>query len=235
MNSKKNIILLVLMVIILGVYFYKIGRDNSSTNLSNEKNNDQASTTVVDLGNGLVAVGKGDFKVEKISEGNLVKEEIVVPKPIPNLNRQVIFSSDISSDTKSIIQNKINEIVSSLNKNPADLPSWIDLGLYHKMAGDYSGAIIYFNYAGKLSPINFVSFSNLGDLYGFYLKDVAQSEINYNIAIKNGPKQEYLYYQLASVYRDVSMDKDKAKETIERGLKVLPDSNYLKGFLETLK
>lgn len=235
--KNKNIIIVCVIVLLLGFYFYSLGRNKDSLNLENTATTTgyNASTTVVDLGNGLVAVGKGDFKVEKINGGELINSNDSLPKPIPDLNRKTIFSKDINVETKNAIETKIKEVIDLLNKDKSNLQAWVDLSLYHKMAGDYNGAIIYLNYAGKLYPTNFISFGNLGDIYGFYIKDVGLSEMNYNIAIKNGPKQEYLYYQLASVFRDVSNDKDKARETIERGLKVLPESKFLKEFLDTIK
>lgn len=209
------------------VVLKRLSLTTTTTNISSNATN----TKIVDLGNGIVAVGKGDFKIEQIKDESTIN----IPKPIPDLTRKVVFSSGLNEEVKSMISSKIEEMIDMLKKNPASLGAWIDLGLYHKMAGDLNGAVIYFEYAGKLSPSSFVPFSNLADIYGYYLKDNTKAESNFNLAISKAPDQSFMYFKFAEFYRDVLNDKQKALEVVERGLKAIPNNKELLALKESLK
>jgi tetratricopeptide (TPR) repeat protein len=133
-----------------------------------------------------------------------------------------------------MVQQKVSALQATLQKNPADFDSWIDLGIYQKMAGDYNATITSWQYAGLLSPTNFVSFGDLGDLYAYFLKDTAQSEKYYAQAIKNGPTQAYLYIQLAQVEHDVEQNSAKALATVNAGLAKIPNDPSLLQYKATL-
>ena len=49
-------------------------------------------------------------------------------------------------------------------------------------------------------PKNSLSFHNLGDLYGFYLKDSSKSELNYLQSIRNDPMNVDAYLNLTDLY-----------------------------------
>jgi tetratricopeptide (TPR) repeat protein len=116
-----------------------------------------------------------------------------------------------------------------LKKNPKDTGSWIELGAYQKMIGDYDGATISWSYVNKIAPTDYVSLGNLGNLFAYYLHDNLQSEKYYKQAIVNGPTQVYLYVQLAEIYRDIWGDKPRAIAILEQGLAKNPgDENLTK-------
>lgn len=121
-----------------------------------------------------------------------------------------------------MVGQKVSALQTALQKNPKDVDSWIGLGIYQKMAGDYNATIASWQYAGKLSPTNFISFGDLGDLSAYFLKDTASAEKYYAQAIKNGPTQAYLYIQLAQVQNDIEHDSAKAMATINAGLAKIP-------------
>ena len=232
--NKKYFSIIFLVLLVLGLSFYiknkrEISNKESEQSI-NLNQNETASTTIVDLGNGIVAVGKGDFKVEKISGGNISND-----LPQIDLERKIIFDSSVDSSVKNIILEKTEELKKNIKNNIDVYNSLLQIGLYNKMAGDYKGAIIYFEYVSKVYSTDYISYGNLGDIYGYYLKDVALSELNYNKAISNSPYQEYLYFQLASMFKDVANDREKALEVIERGLKALPKSKALGDFKNILK
>jgi tetratricopeptide (TPR) repeat protein len=147
------------------------------------------------------------------------------------LGRQVVFSgigASLTPDVKTMVQQKISALQAALQKNPADFDSWINLGIYQKMAGDYTATVISWQYAGKLSPTNFISFGDLGDLSAYFLKDTVAAEKYYAQAIKNGPTQAYLYVQLAHVENEIEHDTAKALATVNAGLAKIPsDPNLL--------
>lgn len=235
MNADRKyiyIIGVIFLAILVGYLVFRTSEKNKNQGIYTATTTERtSSTTIVDLAGGVKAVGTGDFKVEKlppVTSGTY-------PKPIPNLKRSVVFGENVNEETKAFVLSKVEEIVDMLEKNPESFPLWIEIGMYHKMAEDFVGASIYWEYASKIFPDNFVSFGNLGNLYAYYIKDISKAEIYYNLAISKAPSQVYLYFQLAEVYRDILKDNSKALDTVERGLKVMPGNIELEAFKNTLK
>lgn len=224
MNKKKiGIGLLVLVVIVVAYSMFDKKSNTTEMPLT--------TSTTTPLGIGVTTSGDGQYVIEQVP---LDEGRTPLP-PAPNIDRATVFSATISADVKKVLEEKIAELKSVLKKDPTLFASWIELGTYHKIAGDFEGAKIYWQYAGVLGPNNFVSFANLGDLYAYYLKDVAMAERMYLKAIENAPRQTSLYISLATVYKDVSKDMDKAKKIIERGLSVAPQDKSLLEFQKTLQ
>ena len=229
-KTHKIIISIVVLAILLSIYitFDKKYRKQGESNT--DKN---ASTTVTDISGGkLVTSGIGDYTIEQVP---LTEGEI--PKPIPNLNRAVTPYAGvaISSENLAFVQKEVLALQTILKKDPSDLPSWINLGLYQKAGGDYEGAIISWKYASRLAPTDFVSMSNLGNLYAYFLKDNGQAEMYYLEALKRDPKQEYLYFQVVEVYRDIFKDISKVMAIVNQGLQKLPNNPNLLQLKESLK
>ena len=128
---------------------------------------------------------------------------------------------------KSLITDKIRSLQARLKKDPRDFLAWLDLGIYQKMATDYEGAVISWQYASRLDPTSYIPLGNLGDLYAYFLKDKTKALEYYKKAISNGSTQSYLYVQLALVYKDVFKDMDKALAIIDQGLSKLPNNPSL--------
>jgi len=230
MNSqKRNILVIVAVVLLLVGLYFTFDKSKKDTALveTDTATSETSTTTEVNLGDGLVATVPKDFVFEPVA--------IPTQSTAPSLNRAVIFASSIEPVVKTAIQTKVTEIQAELKKNPAKIEYWIDLGTYHKVAGDFSGAKIYWDYAGKISPTNFISFGNLGNMYAYQLKDMVQAEKYYNQAIKNDPTQIYLYFQLAEAFRDVAKNTTKARAVIDRGLAANPNNPELTAFKESLK
>lgn len=230
MNPKKRntLVIIALVVLVGGLY---ITFDRSKKEMTPAEDNfvssDTSTTTQVNLGDGVVATVPNDF----------VFEPVPLPSQpyAPSLNRAVIFAPSIEASVKQAVQTKVSEFQAELKKDSTKIEYWIDLGIYHKVAGDFSGAKIYWDYAGKISPTNFISFGNLGNMYAYQLKDMVQAEKYYNQAIKNGPTQIYLYIQLAEAFRDVSKDMTKARAVIDRGLLANPNNAELLVLKDSLK
>lgn len=153
----------------------------------------------------------------------------------PSLDRPVVFleSLNLPDDAKVAIKEKIENLQEELKKDTSVGISWINLGLYQKMAGDYEGASISWKFVSEASN-DFVSTGNLGNLYSYYFKKAVEGEGYYKEAIRRAPKQAYLYIQLAEVYRDVFENVNKAKDIIEEGLEALPGDASLLEFRSTL-
>ena len=118
---------------------------------------------------------------------------------------------------------------------PGHFQSCIYLGINQKAAGDYQGAISSWKYASYIVPDDFISLANVGNLYAYFLKDNAEAEVYYKEAIGKGPLNEYLYTQLAEIYRDIFKDLGKARTIVNQGLSQLPGSQNLLQLKESLK
>lgn len=221
MNRKYIFIWIVLGLLLLG-FIYSLNKEKKDNPVLDVGRNDE---TTIDLGNGIKAVGKGDFKVEEVKQ---TSTNTIDYKKYPNLNVPINFSGDINDETKQLLISKIEETKSKIVTNPSSLSLWLDLGMYFKIAGDFNNAKIYWEHLLKLSPNDVTTLSNLADLYAFYLKDSKIAITYYKKAIENSPKSAELYVKLADVYFTVLSDKENAISVIDQGLKVLPDSQLLK-------
>lgn len=235
MDKKIQTILGVLLVIVIaalvGSYIYKDNKFPLEESIEKSKN-DEVVVSVVETATSTNGVNNDKGYTIKIVPN---KSTNTVDVPVPNLDRSLSFSKDTSDDARKIITEKINKLVKELKKDSSLFSDWIDLGLYRKMAGDYDGASEAWEYAGKISQKNSLSFRNLGDLYGYYLKDSTKAEKNFLKAIENGPSQIEYYFKTVEFYRDVMKDNTKARQVVEQGIKSNPNSKELKSLLTTLK
>ena len=234
--SKKNkiIISIVFAVCIIAGAFFVYKKSQIGKIEKNDNGTPKTSTTTNIGGVEISSEGSGNYKVERVpvNEGRNV-----LPQPVPDLSKSLVFGSNVSlsDEAKKLLSSKVSDLQSQLKKDPTYVTGWIDLGVYRKMAGDYAGALVSWTYATKLAPDDYISYGNIGDLYAYYIKDNAMAEVSYKKAISNAPDQVYLYVQLATIYRDVFGDINKAKEIIDQGLKVSPNSKTLLEFKATVK
>jgi tetratricopeptide (TPR) repeat protein len=235
MNKKTQTILGVLVVVIVagGVGFY-IYKDTSSISNSEETSVQEQVSNVVtkEVGNGTEVVGNGNYSVEIIPiEGT----SSIVDIPVPNLNNPVIFGENTSDEARNIITKKIDKLIKELKEDNNLFQDWMELGLYRKMIGDYEGARDAWEYAGAIRPQNSLSFRNLGDLYGYYLKEPKKAEENFLKAIKNAPSQIEYYFKTTEFYREVMKDTVKARKIVEQGIESNESSEELKLLLASLE
>ena len=235
-KTHKIVVSIIVVVILLGIYI-TVDR-KSREKLDNNSDISQFSTTTDSTASTTVLsnqISGGTYKIEQIPATTGKK---IIPQPIPDLDRQVIKSplaKNISDSDVSSASTKIKEMQTLLKKDPSYFGAWLDLAMQQKAAGDYDGAIISWKYAGILVPTDFISRGNLGNFYAYYLKDNAMAETYYKEAIARGSTQEYLYTQLADVYREVFQDLDKARAIVAEGLTKLPNNPNLLQLQESLK
>ncbi len=178
---------------------------------------------------GITASG-GDFTVERIDE----PDGSSMTRPIPDIKRPVKYSSDLSAGAKRILTDRIADLGARLSGKPSSYADWFDLGLAYKMAGDFIAAKDAWEYAVFLYDQDAVVYANLGDLYGYYLKDTAMAEVNFLKAIELEPMVANWYVKAANFYREVAQNPEKAASVLARGLAELPNDPSLKGALEKL-
>jgi tetratricopeptide (TPR) repeat protein len=116
-----------------------------------------------------------------------------------------------------------------------DVNALIDLGSHKKAEGDYAGAVEAWVKASKLSPTDYVSLANLGNIYAYYIRDNFKAVDYYTQAIAKGKTVVYLYVQFAEVYLEVIQDKAKALDIVNQGLVNIPNDPTLLQFKESLK
>ncbi len=233
-NKRKYIIGWAIVLIAVITFFgWRFIAQKRAIEQATSQNQATTTTTTVSKAGIANVEGTGGYTVEQVPATG----DSGVPQPVPDLNRKVTVYNGavVTVEAKQLATEKILSLQSQLKENPADLKSWINLGIYQKMAGDYQGAVLSWKYASKLSPTDFVSVGDLGNLYAYFLKDNAQAEIYYKLAISNGPTQSYLYIQLAEAYRDVFNDLNKAKAIVEQGLLKIPNDPNLLQFQASLK
>jgi len=165
--------------------------------------------------------------------GGLTYEVVAVPEAVSSEKDQEykdlaneIASQPIKTDNAKT-KASIEDICSKIKENYTDLSLWIDLGLFRQSIGDYTGAKEALEFANMVFPKNYVSFQNLGFLYGFYLKDPVQSEKYYMKSLENDPTNAQVYLDLADVYFNYKVNADKIPAFLLGGVKTTNESDKL--------
>ena len=188
------------------------------------------------------AIDTGDTNATSTTSTPTSTVQNIPPKPVvsapllpkaPTIDRPILFTDSTPKEMQESMRKEIGNIALSLKTDGTNFNNWMDLGLLRHTIGDYEGAREAWEYASALRPKNSISFSNLGNVYGYYLKDAAKAEKNLLQAIANDTKLVYLYMQTYDFYRDVLKDSVKAKGIIEKGVAVTGD-DQLKKFLTEL-
>ena len=239
--QKKNLQISLILGILLATLIFYMYQD-----LSNKNNNLTIPTTdqTKDLVEGIEAIGAEEQEmvikeikneesdiVSEIVEQNIQKEVV----PVPNLNRKIEFPADFNEESKQIMIDRINTLVQDIKNNPNSYDDWISLGIQRKSIEDYLGAEIAWEYAKYLEPDKFLAWSNLGDLYAYYLRNNIKAEENYIGAVERGSTLIFVYFKIAEFYTDFLNNKEKAISVVEKGLKINPNSQELKDLLTSLK
>ncbi len=189
--SKKNQIITGALVffILVGSFGYFLYNDFLSSRTAEVPNNE------------LVNVG-GIFVTPEEAK-HITVEQIPITSSIqvPDLTRPLVFSDSFPQAAREIVQKNVNTLIAGLKSDSATLNNWLDLGVQYKVAGDFTRAQEMWEYASLLSPLNFISFYNLGDLYHLYLKNFPLAEKNFLQAIENKPDYPNSYQGLYDLYR----------------------------------
>lgn len=221
---KKTITFLIVLAVFSAV-FYKI---SFAPEKSAEENNLKAtSTPVADKVDDTIKVGGIEFRA--------IEEKVEKPSvPAPSLDEPIVLPQRFTAEIRQIEERRIKDIILKLEKDPLSFDLWNELALEKQSIDDYEGAKEIWNYTALLKPKDPLSFSNLGNLYGFYLKDNIKAEENYLKSIELGQNNGFWYYQTFIFYKDALKDDVKAKAIIEEGVKNNPNDEDLKNILNSL-
>ncbi len=136
----------------------------------------------------------------------------------------------LTSEQQQQAKTEFEQSLKVLRANADDFSSWMALGNAKLTVKDYEGAAAIFEYAGKIRPLNSVSFNNLGHIYSTFLKRNDAAVAAYQRAIINSagePLNEFYVRNLGDL-QDLTMgDPAAALATFENGLLRLPQSKQL--------
>ncbi|MFA4872410.1 MAG: hypothetical protein WC659_00545 [Patescibacteria group bacterium] len=108
----------------------------------------------------------------------------------------------------------------ALRANPDNFNAWLDIGLVHKNLNAFEKARDAWEHLGEIRPLNSISFSNIGDLYAWFLHEPAKGEAAYLQALKNEPTDINFYRNLAEIYDKLMPErKGQIDPLLEEGIK----------------
>ncbi len=145
--------------------------------------------------------------------------------PTPQINRPLTLSASFSQDQKDAIQKAAGQFEQMLVKNPQDAGAWTSLGTVRKIAEDYEGARIAWEYVTALAPKNATPLYNLADLYTNFLRDYARAEGYYKKVIALNAADTNAYRGLFQLYSTLYKRGAGAPEDIlKQGIIAAPDT-----------
>ncbi|MBI4992181.1 MAG: tetratricopeptide repeat protein [Candidatus Harrisonbacteria bacterium] len=210
----KRILLILLLAFLIGIVTWYIWKDFQIA-----ENNSQPAVSSPVITNGLstsTEVIRSDNQEFKTRALKLVEGPILV-------------KAALGDRARNQAENKIKELTGLIKNNYNDMAAWLDLGAYRKLIGDYEGAAEAWEFVSEIRPQNFVSFHNLGDLYGFYLEDYPKAESNFLKSIENNSANIDAYIQLAAIYEFHYPEKrDQIENLFLTGIKLNPADYNLK-------
>lgn len=225
---QRTLIVLSLILMVGGVSWY----------VWNDLNSKDSRITSVAIDESLLAPNKEPDREpdtiidnsEKISEPK--SGDLLESQALKIIGRPILFKESFSESEKQSLAEKIEEVTKELRGDyDVDTP-WLLLGAYRKAIGDYEGAIEAWNFLGLMRPQGYVAFHNLGELYGYHLKDYEKSEQNFLKSIENNPTSIDGYNQLATIYEYGYKEKaGKVENLLLSGIKQNPQVAYLRVLL----
>jgi len=228
MENQKNTTLWIIMLVLIasGVGYY-IFNDLKSVKVNTEvTENTETIEDVEEVGENEIVDDTAIAEIE-------IDDGLVSGVPLPDLNREIVFPEGLSQSVKDRVTKSITDAANALLAGNDSYSSSINLGLNRKIIGDYEGARQAWEYTNSAYPENSISYVNLGDLYGYYLKDTENAEKNFLKAIENNPGNVSVYFKTAEFYRDAMKDIEKARQIVQRGIDANPSSEELKSLLNT--
>lgn len=190
-----------------------------------------------DRGETLTEKGFASQEVSPPAGGETSKEpgytiEVVPPDKLPPyqgvpvgiINESEASKKSTSATVREKLAKQLAGIAASLATNPDDFDAWIEIGSVKHAFGDEIGARDAWEYASIIRPQNTISFFNLGNLYGYYLKDKVNAEKNYRTVLQNDSNYVAGYLTLVAFYRDIAKEKypQEAEKVLLAGEKALP-------------
>jgi tetratricopeptide (TPR) repeat protein len=219
-NQRKNILTFVFLLILVGLVLTYVYSDLRKSDVTgNQSGSDKTATGQILLGDDTT----GSYKVSVVS----TDEPKVTAKSfkMPALDLPLKNYSNLDDAVFKLATQKIDEITKNLKKDPRDELSWLGLGIYRKMLGDYTGAVDILNYLNLVWPNDYVPYNNLADLYQYYIKNYPLAEKNWLKVIELKPDYIQAYESLNGLYASLLPNRvSEALPILLKGLKNNPKS-----------
>ena len=131
---------------------------------------------------------------------------------------------------------ELKDLSLQLKSEPNYIQGWLQAGILRKYLGDYEGASLAWQYAALIRPNDYIAFSNLGDLYHYYLHDFPKAEKYLRKAVDLKPDYVAGYKNLFDLYALSYKEKTNLAEPILlEGIKKNPSDTYLQGILNSYR
>lgn len=226
MNTNRSLFLGIVIAVVIALVAFMAFRSSrapeavqspDTTQTTGTTTGQTASSTTV---GGVTITGPGT--IEMVDSGG-------TKIPTPSLTRPITFSADVSAEIKTYLTGKEQDLIAQLKKAPTRTDLWLQLGLYRKQAGDYTGAAEAWTYVAKVAPTEMrtTAYADLGDLYMNFVHDNAKAEVNFKAAVALTPKYVQGYHDLFNLYHYTLKDDIKAAAILKAGLKANPNNTEL--------
>ena len=147
----------------------------------------------------------------------------------PDYKKPIAFSATVTPEIRTQLNAELKLVQAQIAANALNIGPWVNLGTIHKQGGDYTNALLYWQYVVATYTGKYVPYYSLGDLYENNLHDLPKAEANYKLAIEVDPLNVNAYASLYTMYHYTLHDDTKASHILEDGLKANPGNNYLLG------
>lgn len=135
------------------------------------------------------------------------------------------LGASLSADQRELYIRELKKYDAEYQKKPNDYSVLMQIAFYREHLGDPNTAINAYIKAGEVSPNNFLSFGNLGNLY-VELGDYDRAEAAYKKALANDLQKGYLYRNLIDLYNQhMSAKKAEIEKILKEGLAIPENSN----------
>lgn len=223
MNStNRNLIIgvVVLVLVAAGIFLAirqsKDGVPSSTATTSDTLNFDPNATT-----SQTIVTPSGTYTITPVGED---ASGVVAP----DYKAPVAFSAQTDTAVRSAINAQLKETQDVIAGDAYNFEAWVNLGILHKMGGDYQGAATIWRYVARIYPKSTVPLDNLAGLYMDFLKDYARAETNLKASISLDSHDLHAYQMLVDLYTTYGYKtKADAIAIVNQGLAANPNDATL--------
>ncbi|MEK7641157.1 MAG: hypothetical protein AAB389_04140 [Patescibacteria group bacterium] len=137
---------------------------------------------------------------------------------------------DFTPEVVAMKKAELQKFAALAEKDSSDTLAWLKISEIKKFFNNYQGSADALEYLKLLAPDDFIVNLNLGNLYGFYLKDYKKAEDNFQNAMNHsgGAQLATAISSLADMYKDFYKVKyDQVDNLLLLGIETMPDDTNL--------
>jgi tetratricopeptide (TPR) repeat protein len=215
-TTSRNVLLGLLALVAIGAVGYAVVSSKGTTATSTDSGivfDPNATTSQT------IETPNGSYTITPVTDD--------APTP-PNYKKAVAFKGEVSTEVRDAINAQLKETQDVIAGDQYNFEAWVNLGILHKIGGDYEGAAEIWRYVAAIYPNSTVPLDNLGGLYMDFLKNYARAETNFKASIALDSHDINAYQQLVSLYTVYGYKgTSTAVALIEQGLAANPGNASL--------